>query len=237
MSPRGSHHHLPQGPRPSQRRGHAGGYPPRGELDFRLYLVTDRHQTQARPLRDVIEECLGAGLRAVQLREKDLGAGELLALAQPIRRETRRVGARLFINDRVDVALAVEADGVQRGHSSLPVSAIRFAVGERLMVGASVHGLEEARSVEREGADFILFGPVYDTPSKRPYGEPQGLEALQEIVRTVKAPVFAIGGVTAERVAEIRKTGAHGVAVISAILSAGRPSEATKAFIDALGGA
>ncbi|MFQ5827920.1 MAG: thiamine phosphate synthase [Candidatus Methylomirabilia bacterium] len=206
-------------------------------IDFSLYLVTDRLQSGGRPLGDIIEECLGAGLRAVQLREKDLSALDLLSVARPIRYLTRRLGARLFINDRVDVALAVEADGVQRGHGSLPVSAIRFAVGDRLRVGASVHSLEEARAVEREGADFILFGPVYDTPSKRPYGAPQGLGALQRVVRAVRLPIFAIGGVTAERVVEIRRTGAHGVAVISAILSAARPAEATKAFVDALGGA
>ena len=185
----------------------------------------------------MIEECLGAGVRAVQLREKDLGAAELLALAQPLRELTRRVRARLFVNDRVDVALAVEADGVQRGHTSLPVRLMKTVAGARLLIGASVHSLEEARVAELEGADFLVFGPVYDTPSKRPYGPPQGVEALRRVVGSVSIPVFAIGGITPERVGEVRKRGAHGVAVISAILAAERPAEAAKAFVDALGSA
>jgi thiamine-phosphate pyrophosphorylase len=185
----------------------------------------------------VIEECLGAGVRAVQLREKDLGAAELLELARPLREITRQAGAPLFINDRADVALAVEADGVQRGHTSLPVRLMRTVVGNRLLIGASVHSLEEARVAEQEGADFLLFGPVYDTPSKRAYGAAQGVESLRRVVEAVSIPVFAIGGITPERVHEVRKSGAHGVAVISAILAAERPAEATKAFLEALGSA
>ncbi|MFQ5519981.1 MAG: thiamine phosphate synthase [Candidatus Methylomirabilia bacterium] len=206
-------------------------------VDFRLYLVTNRHQVQDRPLEERVAECLGAGLRAVQLREKDLSAIELLALARPLRALTREVGARLFINDRLDVALTVGADGIQRGHTSLPVSAIRFVAGDRILIGASVHSLEEAQAAEREGADFLLFGPVYETASKRSFGPPQGLDALSRTVQAVGLPVFAIGGITPERVREVARTGAHGVAVISAILDAEHPARATKAFIDALGSA
>ncbi len=210
---------------------------PRGDLGFRLYLVTDRRQTKGRPLSEVIEECLGAGVRAVQLREKDLSAAELLTLARPLRELTRRAGAWLFLNDRADVALAVEADGVQLGHTSIPVPLIKAVAGSRLLIGASVHSLEAARLAEQDGADFLLFGPVYDTPSKRPYGPPQGVAALMRVVQNVSIPVFAIGGVTPERVGELRKSGGHGVAVISAILAADRPAEATKAFLEALGSA
>jgi thiamine-phosphate pyrophosphorylase len=207
------------------------------ELGFRLYLVTDRHQTKGRPLPDVIEECLDAGVRAVQLREKDLGALDLLAPARPLRELTRRFGARLFINDRADVALAVEADGVQRGHTSLPVPLLRRVVGDRLLIGASVHSLDEARAAEVDGADFLVFGPVYDTPSKRPYGPPQGVDALRRVIQEVRILVFAIGGIMPARVAEVKTAGAHGVGVISAILAADRPADAVKAFLDALGSA
>lgn len=185
---------------------------------------------------EVVEECLGAGLRAVQLREKDLTDAEFLALARPLRDLTRRVGARLFINGRLDAALAVGADGLQRGHDAPPMPVLRSRA-PGLTIGASVHSVDEARAAERDGADFIVFGPVYDTPSKRPYGPPQGVDALANVVNAVAVPVFAIGGITAERVAEVRAAGAHGVAVISAILPAERPGEATKKFLEALGGA
>lgn len=203
---------------------------------FQLYLVTDRWQTGGRPLVEVVEECLAAGLRAVQLREKDLPDAEFMALARSLREVTRRVGARLFINGRLNVALAVGADGLQRGHDAPPVAALR-SQAPGLSIGGSVHGLEEAQAAERDGASFIVFGPVYDTPSKRPYGPPQGLDALANVVKAVSVPVFAIGGITPDRVAAVRAAGPHGVAVISAILAAERPAEATKQFIEILGGA
>ncbi len=203
-------------------------------VDFHLYLVTDRRQTGGRPLTEVVEECFGAGLRAVQLREKDLPEREFMALARPMREVTRRHGARLFINGRLEAAQAVEADGLQRGHDSLPTAVLRSRA-PGLVIGASVHSVEEARAAERDKADFIAFGPVYDTPSKRGYGPPQGIDALAKVAAAVRIPVFAIGGITAERVAPVRAAGAHGVAAISAILGAERPGGAVKAFLDALG--
>lgn len=183
---------------------------------------------------EVVEECLAAGLRAVQLRGKDLPDAEFLTLARSLREATRRHGARLFINGRLDVALEIGADGLQRGHDSLPTAVLRSRA-PGLTLGVSVHSPDEARAAERDGADFIVFGPVYDTPSKRAYGPPQGVQALARAVQTVAIPVFAIGGITPDRVAAVRATGALGVAVISAILAAERPSDATKAFLDVLG--
>ena len=204
------------------------------QLGFALYLITDR-ATSPRPPADVVEECLAAGLRAVQLREKDLEARGLLALADTLREATRRHGARLIVNDRADVALAARADGVQRTHASLPVSALRAIAPAGFLVGASVHAEAEARDAAAQGADFIVFGPVYDTPSKRRYGPPQGLAALEAVARAVDRPVLAVGGLTPERVAEALAAGAAGVAVIGAIYGAARPADATKAFLDALG--
>ena len=205
-------------------------------LDFSLYLVTDRAIAR-RPLVEVVEECLDAGLRAVQLREKDLGVRDLLALAASLREVTHRRGARLLVNDRADVALAVGADGVQRTHLSLPVAALRRIGPPAFLIGASVHSEGEARAAASDGADFIVFGPIYDTPSKRQYGQPQGLAALGRVVASVARPVIAIGGITPGRVREVRGAGAAGVAVISAILGAERPEERTKAFLEALGSA
>jgi thiamine-phosphate pyrophosphorylase len=204
------------------------------QLGFSLYLITDR-AAAPRPPADVVEECLTAGLRAVQLREKDLAVRDLLALADTLREATRRHGARLIVNDRADVALAAAADGVQRTHASLPVSALREITPPGFLVGASVHSEAEAREAAAQDADFIVFGPVYATASKRRYGPPQGLSALEAVARAVDRPVLAVGGLTPGRVAEVLAAGAAGVAVIGAIYAAARPADATKAFLDALG--
>jgi thiamine-phosphate pyrophosphorylase len=201
---------------------------------LRLCLVTDRNATRGRDLIALVRECLAAGLPALELREKDLGAVEVLRLAVDLRQPTAAAGAWLIVNDRVDIALAAGADGVQRTHASLPIEALRAAAGTRLRVGASVHSLAEAQAAARAGAAWLFFGPVYDTPSKRAYGAPQGLPALGEVVRGVEIPVIAIGGITPERVAEVRAVGAAGVAVISAILAAPSPADATRRLLAAL---
>jgi thiamine-phosphate pyrophosphorylase len=202
--------------------------------EFSLYLVTDRAIAR-RPLPEVVEECVDAGLRAVQLREKDLPVRDLLALAVSLRAVTRHRGARLVVNDRADVALAANADGVQRTHLSLPVEALRRIGPPPFVIGASVHAPDEARQAAAGGADLVVFGPVYDTPSKRRYGAPQGLQALGRTVEAVDRPVIAIGGITPGRVREVLAAGASGVAVISSILGADRPADATREFLDTLG--
>jgi thiamine-phosphate pyrophosphorylase len=206
------------------------------QLGFSLCLVTDR-SVVAGGLEEAVEECLAVGLRAVQLREKDLGARELLAMARTLRESTASRGARLFINDRADVALAVGADGVHRTGASLPISSLRAISPPGFLIGASVHSLADANAAEAEGADFLFFGPVYDTPSKRRYGPPQGLAVLERVAAAVRLPVFAIGGVTPARVGELRRSGAFGVAAIGAVLASARPGDAVKAFLDALGDA
>ena len=129
--------------------------------DFDLYLVTDRNQTQERDLLWVLRQALDGGAKAIQLREKDLGGKDLFSLAEKTRELCREYRARLFINDRVDVALAVDADGVQLGKASIPIETARELLGAQKMIGASTHSLAEAEEAQRSGADFILFGPVY----------------------------------------------------------------------------
>jgi len=193
----------------------------------RLILVTDRRATD-RDLLEVVEEALGAGLPAVQLREKDLPGRPLLALAERLRAATARAGALLFVNDRIDVALAAVADGVQLGTGSVPVEVARRLLPAGALVGVSTHAPGEAAA----GADFALFGPVWETPSK---AGAQGEARLQEAVRAAAIPVLAIGGVTAARVPAVRAAGAAGVAVIRAILAAPDPGAATRALLAALG--
>jgi thiamine-phosphate pyrophosphorylase len=175
----------------------------------------------------VVERALDAGLPAVQLREKDLPGRPLLALAERLRRATAARGAQLFVNDRLDVALAAGADGVHLGGASMPVEVARTLL-PGLLVGASVHGIEEAA---RSAADFLFFGPVFATPSKAAFGAPQGLAALEAAARASDRPVLAIGGLDAARVAAVRATGAHGVAVIRAILAAPDPAAAARALL------
>lgn len=202
--------------------------------ELRLVLVTDRRQTRGRDLVSLVAACVAAGLPAVQVREKDLGAGDLAELCRRILAEAPSPGCFLVVNDRVDVALAVGAGGVQRTGASLSVGDIKAVIKNDILVGASVHSLEESIEAEAAGADWLTFGPVYDTPSKRAYGPPQGLAALGRVTRAVGIPVVAIGGITPERVREVRAAGAHGVAAISAILAADDPPDAVRRFLDVL---
>jgi thiamine-phosphate pyrophosphorylase len=202
--------------------------------ELRLTLVTDRTQTGGRDLAALVVACLDAGLPAVQVREKDLPAADLAALCRGLREPTRARGALLVVNDRADVALATGADAVQRTHTSLSVADLRFVVDKRLRIGASVHSLSDALAAEADGADWVVFGPVYDTASKRQYGPPQGLTRLEAVAGAVRIPVIAIGGITPGRVPEVRAAGARGVGAISAILAADSPADAVRRFLDAL---
>jgi thiamine-phosphate pyrophosphorylase len=193
----------------------------------RLVLVTDRHATGARELATVVEAALDAGVPAVQLREKELSGRELLALADRLRTATARRGALLFVNDRLDVAIAVGADGVHLGGGSMPVSVARRLLGAAALIGISTHAPGE----ETAGADFAFFGPVWPTPSKT---GAQGEARLTEAVRASRIPVLAIGGVTDDRARAACAAGAAGVAVIRAILAAPDPAAAARTLLAAL---
>lgn len=199
--------------------------------NFDLYLVTDRKLTHGRDLLWVLERALDGGVRAVQLREKDLSGKELLGLAERVSQLCHRYQAQLFINDRVDVALAVDAAGVHLGETSMPVPFARSLLGAQRIIGVSTHSLEGACQAEREGADFIVFGPVYFTPSKADFGAPQGLSALKNIVDNISPAVYAIGGIKQENLAETQKVGGRGVALIAAIMSADDPTQAAKQLL------
>ena len=189
-------------------------------INFSLYLITDRRATRGRSLPEVIGAALQAGHCAVQLREKDLPTRELLELARRLREQTAAVGSPLLINDRLDLCWAVGADGVHLPHDGLPTGVARRCLGPGTIIGVSVHSPDEALQAEAEGADFVLFGPVYATPLKAQYGPPQGLTRLAGVVQRLAIPVFAVGGVTVARVPELMQAGARGVGVITAVLAA-----------------
>src|SRR5262245_56265562 len=196
-----------------------------------LVLVTDRHATGGRELADVVAAALDAGLPAVQLREKDLSGGTLLALAERLRALTSRTGALLLVNAPVDVAIAAAADGVHLGARSMPVDVVRRLLPAGALVGVSTHAPDE---VAASSVDFVHFGPVYFTPSKSGYGPPHGEQRVREAAAVARIPLLAIGGITADRVRAVRAAGASGAAVIRAILAAEDPAAATRELLDAL---
>lgn len=205
------------------------------KIDFKLYLITDRKLVADRlSLTAAVKQALKGGVRAVQLREKDMGTRDLLKLAYTMREMTREHGAKLFINDRFDIALAVNADGVHLAQSSMPVDAVRKVVKKKLLIGVSTHSLTEARDADQGGADFITTGPVFRTPSKVKYGAPAGLDALEKVCGGIRIPVFALGGITGGRIAKVRGKGAHGVAMISGILKADNIRKKTEELIHLL---
>jgi thiamine-phosphate pyrophosphorylase len=205
-------------------------------VDFRCYLITNRRHTGGRPLVAALQAAAQAGIRAVQLREKDLSPRELFALAQEARGVVAPHGARLLINDRADIACAAGLDGVHLTTTSMSPTAARCCLRAGSLVGVSTHTPAEARFAEAFGADFITFGPVFYTASKAPYGEPRGLAALREVCTAVTLPVFALGGITPEQIPACLDAGAHGVAAISALLDVEDIAAAVGAFRDALGG-
>ncbi len=165
-------------------------------LRSRLLVITDRSATHGRPLRDVVRAALAGGARLVQLREKDLDGGDLLALAEPLVADCHEAGAQLLVNDRIDVALAAGADGVVLPSDSFPTEVARRLLGRGATVGRSTHGAEEVERAARAGCDFVLFGPVYATPAKAAFGPPQGIERLRE-ASARGIGTFAVGGLTA----------------------------------------
>ncbi len=204
-----------------------------------LLLVTDRRRFPppgpGEPFsaaeRQALDAALRAGVGAVQLREKDLDGRPLYERARHLVASCRATGAQLAVNDRLDVALAADADGVHLPANGLPPAVVRPLAGGR-WIGASVHSLGELERAR--GADFVVFGPVYETPSKRAFGPPQGLQRLAEIARRASVPVVAVGGIVPERVGEVIAAGAAGVAVIGAILDADDPAAAVRRFRAAL---
>jgi len=187
----------------------------------RLQLVTDRRQCGDRPLAAIVAEAAAGGLGAVQLREKDLPAAALLALAQELRHVAPETP--LLLNDRVDVALAVGADGVHLPAEGLPIALARRLLGPDAVVGRAVHAVAEAERAEAEGADYVMLGTIFATVSK-PGRAPGGLDLVRAAARAVRIPVIAIGGIDERNVAATIGAGAYGVAVMSAILRAPAPA-------------
>jgi thiamine-phosphate pyrophosphorylase len=207
---------------------------PSTPVDFNLYLITDRRASGGRDLALVLEEALKGGVKAVQLREKDLSSRDLYELALAMRKLTARYNAGLFINDRVDIALAVDADGVHLGESSIPIPRARKMLGKKRLIGVSCHNPANAAAAQDFGADFITYGPVFHTPSKASYGPPVGIDSLSEVTPRLRIPVFALGGINCRNTREVIDAGAYGIALISAVIAAKNPREEAKTLLASL---
>jgi thiamine-phosphate pyrophosphorylase len=201
--------------------------------DWGLYLVTDRHQTGGRDLEAVVEEALAGGVRAVQLREKDLPVDALYRLAERLLRLTRSAGAALLINDRGDVALGMGADGVHLTRRSLPPGEVRRLLGPDRLIGMSCHSVADVAEAAGAGVDFVVLGPIYATPSKAAYGPPLSPAVLRAAREAHRLPIIAIGGIKAADVSEVIRSGADGVAVISAVMAAADPAAGAPALLRA----
>ncbi len=195
-----------------------------------LYVVTDRHQTGEDRLLRILGDIIPAQGMMVQIRERDLGSRELLRFVEAVHRLAHPFRVPCLINDRVDLVLATRAAGVHLRSDSMPTKEARKCLGAGYLIGKSVHSAEEALQSEKEGADFVVLGPVYETPSKRQYGPPLGVDVIREAVRHCTIPVYAIGGMTPARVENVMASGAAGVAVVSSIFQAASPREAVTTY-------
>ena len=206
-----------------------------GRVDFSFYLITDRQQSRGRPLPEICRAALRAGVRALQLREKDLPTRPLIALVRELASVARAQDARLLVNDRVDLALATGV-GVHLPAAGLPVEVARRLLGAERLVGVSTHSAEEAARAEAAGADFVVLGPLFETPSKISFGPPIGLAEVERARARCRIPLFGIGGITQDRVRDVRRAGAHGVAVVASVMAADDVEHACREFLAALDG-
>lgn len=203
---------------------------------LKLYLVTDRELSLGRSLEEVVSEAVAGGATIVQLREKETSTGEFIELAFRLKEILKPYNIPLIINDRVDVALAVDADGVHIGQSDMPYELARKLLGPHKIIGLSVENMDDLIKANELDVDYVGISPVYGTPTKTDTAEPFGLEGLREAVKLSKHPTVAIGGMNAKTIGDVMATGTNGVAVVSAICSATNIAQATaelKNIVDA----
>ncbi len=196
------------------------GFPSPRRPVFRIYFISDSAKVPSEPPSRPLVEAIEAGVEMVQIREKGWGAADVLVLTREVVAAARIRGTGVYVNGRADVALAGGASGVHLPAAGLPTAEVRRLWGKTLKIGRSTHSVAEAEAAEREGADYVVFGPVFETPSKAAYGKPLGLDGLAEVLRSVKIPVYAIGGIGPDNVGAVAAMPVAGVAVISTIAAA-----------------
>ena len=201
---------------------------------MRLYLVTDRGLSMGRDMVDIVREAVAGGVTMVQLREKDCSMRDFVALGRELVALLRPLGVPLIINDRVDVALACDADGVHIGQSDMPFDIARRLLGPDRIIGLSVESMDDIVAANALDVDYVGVSPVFATSTKTDTARPFGLDGLREAVRLSVHPTVAIGGMNARTAADVMACGTDGIAVVSAIVSAESPREAARELIDLL---
>ena len=204
---------------------------------LRVLVVVEAGLAAPRSVVEVVRAAMAGGARAIQLRNKGDSARELVAAGERLAPILRQAGALFLINDRLDVALTVEADGVHVGPEDLPVAAVRAATPKRFLIGRSADHPDVARRTVADGADYIGCGTVFPTSTKPAAGDVIGVEGLRRVVEAVPVPVIGIGGITVERVRDVAETGASGLAVVSAVMHASDPASVVRTMLQRFGDA
>lgn len=195
---------------------------------YHLYLITDSKLAGDRSNKEVVEATISGGADLIQLREKDYTTRQLIKEGRELLKVTRKAGIPLIVNDRVDVALAIDADGVHLGQEDMPLVEARKILGKDKIIGISTHNLEQAMEAEAEGADYIGYGPVFATTTKG--GAPVGVESLKRVMKVIKIPVFAIGGIKLNNLKQVIEAGTNRVAVVSGIVAADDIKKTSEAY-------
>jgi thiamine-phosphate pyrophosphorylase len=199
-------------------------------IDYSLYLVTDRRLSRGRSTFEIVKAAVDGGTTVVQLREKDCSTREFIEQALAIKDFLKDRGVPLIINDRLDVALAVKADGVHLGQIDMPLAMAKGILGDSMIIGISAESLADAMAAEKDGADYLGVSPIYATPTKTDTAPPLGLAGLREIRKAVRLPLVGIGGLNLKNSADVIRSGADGVAVVSAIVAADDPGAVASAL-------
>lgn len=197
-------------------------------IDYSLYLVTDRSLSKGRSTAEIVAAAVAGGVSCIQLREKSCGTRDFLNEALALQPLLKSRNLPLIINDRLDIALAIEADGVHLGQSDMPIGRARKIAGDSLIIGISAESVDDARRAEQQGADYIGISPVFSTPTKTDTVPPLGLEGVRQIRALVDIPLVGIGGINSDNAESVLAAGADGIAVVSAIVSAADPAGAAK---------
>ena len=195
-------------------------------IDYSLYLVTDRGLARGRSTLEIVKTAVQGGVTCVQLREKDCSTLDFIEQAFAIKDFLKARGVPLIINDRVDAALAIEADGVHLGQTDMPLGIAKKILGDSMIIGISAESIEDAIEAEKGGADYLGVSPIYATPTKTDTAPPLGLQGLRAIRAAVRLPLVGIGGLKRENAAAVIENGGNGVAVVSAIVAADDPAAA-----------